>query len=92
MIKKVEVEKERQPNGIIDLVSRVLSDNAKKQAEKDSDRQRIEASIMTNAAAFSAKSTATRSSLQSGFDSTKELDAPNKKDVAMQTKFDDKLK
>jgi outer membrane protein assembly factor BamA len=32
VIKKVEVEKERQPNGIIDLVARVLSDNAKIQA------------------------------------------------------------
>lgn len=83
VIKKVEIEKERQPNGIIDLVSRVLSDNAKAQAEKDATRARLEAAIMTNAAAFSAKSDATRSSLQSGFEATKEIDAPNKKDVKM---------
>jgi len=69
----------------------VLSENAKKQAEKDSDRQRLEAQIMTNAAAFSAKSSATRASLQSGFDATKELDAPNAKDAKLQNSFNDKL-
>lgn len=91
VIKKVEVEKERQPNGIIDLVARVLNDNAKVQAEKDASRQRLEAAIMTRAAAFTAKSSATRSSLQSGFDATKELDKPNKKDVVKQAKFEEKL-
>ena len=91
IIKKVELEKEKQPNGIIDLVSRVLSDNAKVQAEKDSDRQRLEAAIMTTSAAFSAKSTATRTSLESGFDATKELDKPNKKDAKMQNGFNEKF-
>ena len=38
---------------------------------------------MTNAAAFSAKSSATRSSLESGFEATKELDKPNAKDAKL---------
>ena len=91
ILKKVEVAKARQPNGIIDLVSQVLSENAKKQAEKDSNRQRLEAAIMTNAAAFSAKSSATRSSLESGFEATKELDKPNAKDTKLQSSFNEKL-
>ena len=91
ILKKVEVAKARQPNGIIDLVSQVLSENAKKQAEKDSNRQRLQAAIMTNAAAFSAKSSATRSSLESGFEATKELDKPNAKDTKLQSSFNEKL-
>lgn len=46
---------------------------------------------MTNAAAFSAKSSATRSSLQSGFEATKELDNPTAKDAKLQNSFNDKL-
>lgn len=46
---------------------------------------------MTNAAAFSAKSSATRSSLESGFEATKELDKPNAKDAKLQNTFNEKL-
>jgi hypothetical protein len=46
---------------------------------------------MTTSAAFSAKSSATRTSLQSGFEATKELDKPNAKDAKMQNQFSDKL-
>ena len=46
---------------------------------------------MTHAAAFSAKSAATRASLESGFEATKELDKPNAKDAKLQNSFNEKL-
>ena len=91
MIKIAKVEEEKQPNGIIDLVSKVLSDNAKVQEEKDAARNRMEAAIMTRAAASTAKSTATRSGLTSGFIATKETTEPEKKEVLSEDKFEQKL-
>jgi hypothetical protein len=88
VIKIAKVEEEKQPNGIIDLVSKVLSDNAKVQEEKDAARNRMEAAIMTRAAASTAKSTATRSGLTSGFIATKETTEPEKKEVLSEDKFE----
>lgn len=84
MEKKVEEKKEKappEPNGIIEIVSRVLADNAKVQNEKDESRARIEAAIMTRAAKSTSAIDTTRNSMTAGFKATRDNTIPQTKAV-----------
>ena len=81
VIKKVTVNKEAAPGGIIDLVSKQLAKNAKVQEQQDTARSRIETAIKTRIAAGDTKIKMTRDSLKSGLKATKEVKQPEVKEV-----------